>query len=245
MSASAAISCPEPELPRAAYVPMNSCTIPRRHGSVPYGGFSRNLPCYPPLSHGSTRYEVDDLRFRGSELPAGGSVSLFTVKDCGPSNSPSSLCVWPADTQSCRRGSHSLLPFPSCSFLLRSLCRFLCPCQVIASPCSCLHSRETSWKDNPPTGGRPVRRVLPCHHPTVARHSEVEIVYVCDATCLAWASTGRQPARSKKLPPWYAVLSQLRLGRTSSSFSKCEQVEFPSLHGVSLRTADRQWQCEM
>ena len=103
-----------------------------------------------------------------------------------------------------------------------------------------------SWKDNPPTGGRPVRRVLPCHHPAVARH----IVLVCDATCLAWASTGRQHARSQQtsavvrcssnytgmVGPYLGfgdVLdfgslprSQLRLGRTSSSSASVNRWNF-------------------
>ena len=50
----------------AACVPVNSCTAPRRHGRIthqpedaPYGGFGSSLPCCPPLSHGSSRFEVD------------------------------------------------------------------------------------------------------------------------------------------------------------------------------------------
>ena len=43
------------------------CTAPRRHGiithqpeDVPFGGFRPELSCYPPLSHGSSRFEIDD-----------------------------------------------------------------------------------------------------------------------------------------------------------------------------------------
>ena len=53
-------------------MPGNSCTAPRRHGSIthqpedaPYGGFGPDLPCYPPLSHGSSKFEVDDRSTRG------------------------------------------------------------------------------------------------------------------------------------------------------------------------------------
>ena len=59
----------------AAYVPMNSCTSPRRHGRIthqpqdaPYGGFGPDLPCYPPMSHGSSRFEVHDRRTRSESL---------------------------------------------------------------------------------------------------------------------------------------------------------------------------------
>ena len=64
--ASAAFSCPEPEFLLAAHVPVNSCAAPRRHGRIThqpedvwYGGwFGPDLPCYPPLSHKSLRFEV-------------------------------------------------------------------------------------------------------------------------------------------------------------------------------------------
>ena len=51
----AACSRTEPQFLLAAYVPMNSCTAPRRHGKithqpedVPYG-CGPDLPCHPPL----------------------------------------------------------------------------------------------------------------------------------------------------------------------------------------------------
>ena len=53
----------------AAYAPGDSCTFPRRHGQIthhpedaPYGGFGPDLPCCPPVSHGSSRFEADDRR---------------------------------------------------------------------------------------------------------------------------------------------------------------------------------------
>ena len=70
--ASAALSRPGPEFIKAACVPVNSCTVPRRHGrithqlqDVPYRGCGPDLPCYPPPSHGLSRLEVDDRRTRG------------------------------------------------------------------------------------------------------------------------------------------------------------------------------------
>ena len=69
--ASAAFSCPAAEFPLAASVPVtvSSCTVPRHHGrltnepeDVPYGGFCPDLPCHPPLPHGSSRFEVGDRR---------------------------------------------------------------------------------------------------------------------------------------------------------------------------------------
>ena len=57
----------EPEFLLPANVPVNSCTAPTRHGrithhleDVPYEGFGPDQPCCPPLSHGSSRFEVDD-----------------------------------------------------------------------------------------------------------------------------------------------------------------------------------------
>ena len=59
-----------PEFSLVAHVQVNSSTAPRRHGriphppeDVPYGGFGPDLPCYPPLSHGSEE---------GSEVTTGG-----------------------------------------------------------------------------------------------------------------------------------------------------------------------------
>ena len=50
----------------ALHVTVNSCTTPRHHGriahqpgDVPYGGFGTDVLCYPPPSHGSSRFEVD------------------------------------------------------------------------------------------------------------------------------------------------------------------------------------------
>ena len=67
---SAASSCPQPEFLLAAQVPVNPCPAPRRHGrithqpeDVPHGGFGPDLPCYPPLSHGSSRLEVERNRW--------------------------------------------------------------------------------------------------------------------------------------------------------------------------------------
>ena len=94
--AAAAFSCPEPEFHLTAFVPVNSCTDLRSHGrtthqpeDVPYGGFRPELRYYPPLSHGSSRCQVEDRRTQGrrrdpgSELPTDGSASLFEVKHCG------------------------------------------------------------------------------------------------------------------------------------------------------------------
>ena len=60
-------SCPGLELLLVAHVPVSSCTVLRRHGrinhepeDVPQGGFGQDLPHYPPMSHGSSRFEVDD-----------------------------------------------------------------------------------------------------------------------------------------------------------------------------------------
>ena len=61
-------SGPEPEFLLAAFVPVKSCTAPRRRGmtiyqqeDVLYGGFGPDLPCYfLKLLHGSSRFEVDD-----------------------------------------------------------------------------------------------------------------------------------------------------------------------------------------
>ena len=63
--------CPGLEFPLAAHVPGNSCTAPRRHGRIthqpedgPHGGFGPDMPCNPPLSHGSSSFEVHDRRTR-------------------------------------------------------------------------------------------------------------------------------------------------------------------------------------
>ena len=74
---SAAFTCPEPYFFfGAAHVPVNSCTAPRRLGKitrqpeeVPYGRFGSDPPCYPPLSHESSRTEADDRRTRGIRAP--------------------------------------------------------------------------------------------------------------------------------------------------------------------------------
>ena len=67
-----AFSCLEPEFLPAANVPENSCKTPRTHHQedVPYGRFGPELPCYPPLPHGSSRFEA-----RGAELRRGGIAS--------------------------------------------------------------------------------------------------------------------------------------------------------------------------
>ena len=79
--ASTAFSCPEAEFRLAVCVQVNSCKAPRRNGwktrqpeDVPYGGFGPDLPCYPPMSHGSFRFAVHERRTQGSELPTGGSL---------------------------------------------------------------------------------------------------------------------------------------------------------------------------
>ena len=52
---------------------------------APFGGFGPDLPCYPPLPPGSSRFEVDDRGTHwGSEIPTSGSASVFQVKHCGP-----------------------------------------------------------------------------------------------------------------------------------------------------------------
>ena len=51
-----------------------------------------DLPCYPPLSQVSSKFEVDDRRTGGSEIPTSGSASLFKVKHCGRWF-PCDLCV--------------------------------------------------------------------------------------------------------------------------------------------------------
>ena len=74
----------------ATHVPANSCTSQKRHGrithqpeDVPYGGLDPDLSCNPPLSHGSSRFDVDDRRTRGFQAPTGSGASLFYVKHCG------------------------------------------------------------------------------------------------------------------------------------------------------------------
>ena len=64
--------------PWAADVPVSSRRVPRRHGritqqpeDVPHGGFGPDLQCYPPRSHGSSRYEVDDRETRCFRAPRG------------------------------------------------------------------------------------------------------------------------------------------------------------------------------
>ena len=64
------------EFSLAACVPVNSRTAPRRRGrithkpeDVPYRGFDPELPCYPQLSLGSSRCEVDDRRPQGCRAP--------------------------------------------------------------------------------------------------------------------------------------------------------------------------------
>ena len=55
--ASAAVPYPEPESLLAAYVPLNSCTAPKRRGRIthqtrerPFGGFGQDRCCSPPTS---------------------------------------------------------------------------------------------------------------------------------------------------------------------------------------------------
>ena len=79
--ASAAFSRPEPDFLLAVCAPVNSCTAPRRHGRdnpptrrCPVRRVWPDLQCCPPLSHGSSRFEVDDRRTR--ECLAVASVAL-------------------------------------------------------------------------------------------------------------------------------------------------------------------------
>ena len=53
-------------------MPLNSCTVSRRHGRItqkleddPVRKVWPDLRCYPPLLHGSSRFEFDDRRTRG------------------------------------------------------------------------------------------------------------------------------------------------------------------------------------
>ena len=85
----AAFSCSGPEFHLAANVPVNSCTVPRRHGSIHhppedilYGGIGPDLPCYPPPSHGRGLTSMTE-ELGGSEPPIGGSASLLSLKHCG------------------------------------------------------------------------------------------------------------------------------------------------------------------
>ena len=61
---------------RRAQLKLISGRVWGRHGRitqqpevVPYGGFGQDLPCYPPLSHGSSRFDVDDRRAPGFRAP--------------------------------------------------------------------------------------------------------------------------------------------------------------------------------
>ena len=60
------------EFHQVANVPRDSCTFPRCNGRIthkqedaPDGGFGPDLPCYPPMSHKSSRFEVHDPGNRG------------------------------------------------------------------------------------------------------------------------------------------------------------------------------------
>ena len=76
------------ELLLVAHVPVSSCTVPRRHGRINHepedvsqGGFGQDLPHYPPMSHGSSRFEVDEkaLRKRVSLRPLCGPPRVAAV----------------------------------------------------------------------------------------------------------------------------------------------------------------------
>ena len=49
----------------------------------PVRRFCPDLPCYAPLSHGTSRFEVGNRRSRRFELPTGVSASLFEVAAVG------------------------------------------------------------------------------------------------------------------------------------------------------------------
>ena len=56
---------------------MHSTKTPRKDSPPTRGcalGFGPDLPCYPQLSHGTSRFEVDDGRPRGFRPPTGGSA---------------------------------------------------------------------------------------------------------------------------------------------------------------------------
>ena len=101
--ASSAFSCPEPEFSPCASELVHSPETSWKDNPTnqrTLGGFGPDLPCYPPLSHGSSRFGADYRRTRGSENPTGGSASLFEVRHCGLSF-PCDLRV--AHAQGCRR----------------------------------------------------------------------------------------------------------------------------------------------
>ena len=54
-------------------MPVYSCTVQRRHGRITHQPedvpFGRELPCYPPVSHGSSRIEVGDRGTRRFRTP--------------------------------------------------------------------------------------------------------------------------------------------------------------------------------
>ena len=73
----------------------DSCASLRRHGKTqpedaPYGWFGPDLPCYPPLSHGPSRCEVDDRRTRRLRARHKWKCLTVSVKHCV---SPYDLCV--------------------------------------------------------------------------------------------------------------------------------------------------------
>ena len=105
----AVVSCTEPEFLLAASVPANSCTAARCHGrtthqpeDVPYGRFGPDLPCYPPLSHASSKFEVDGRTNSG--VPSSPQVVVpHCSKGSSARFSTPTTSVWPAHLQS----SHS------------------------------------------------------------------------------------------------------------------------------------------
>ena len=83
---------------------MNSCTAPRRHGRITHqpeglanGGFGPDLSCDPPLSHGSSTFEVDYRTTRGFRAPLKWEcLGLFrphTVAAVGDCVTSCSFCV--------------------------------------------------------------------------------------------------------------------------------------------------------
>ena len=109
----------------AAQVPVNSNTVPRRHGRIthqpddaPYGGRGPDLPSNPPLSHGSSKFEVDDRktrRLRALHKWACLSVQSAALRDsvpprplCGPPTRSVAAVGAPAQELS----SHHVCPLP-------------------------------------------------------------------------------------------------------------------------------------
>ena len=71
---------------------MNSCTSPRRHGRITHqpedAGSGPDLSCYPPLSHGSSRFKVGDRRTRGFRAPCKWECLTVTSTNTAGFSSP-------------------------------------------------------------------------------------------------------------------------------------------------------------